>query len=45
MKRTSLRMPKHLLPSPRKIAKRGLYEIMWGAPTRDYGKRIKKGGM
>ena len=28
------------LPSPRKIATRGLYELMWGAPTRDYGERV-----
>ena len=37
-----IRVPR-LLPSPKKIAKRGLYEIMWGAKPRDYGKRVKKG--
>lgn len=31
-----------LLPKPRKIAKRGLYEIMWGAKPRDYGKKVKE---
>ena len=36
-------MPKSLLPSPKKIMKRGLYEIMWGAKPRNYAKRIKKG--
>jgi hypothetical protein len=29
------------LPSPKKILKRGIYEMMWGASTRDYGKRVK----
>ncbi len=39
-----IRIPKSLLPNPKKIAKRGLYEIMWGgnAKTRDYGKRLGK---
>ena len=39
-----IRIPKSLLPSPKKIAKRGLYEIMWGGntKTRDYGKRLGK---
>ena len=37
------KMPKSLLPKPSKIAKRGLYEMMWGAKPRDYGKRLKKG--
>ena len=32
----------NLLPKPRKIAKRGLYEIMWGAKPRDYSKKVKK---
>lgn len=39
MGRTSI--GKKGLPSPQKILKRGLYEMMWGAPTRDYGKRLK----
>lgn len=39
-----VRVPK-LLPSAKKIATRGLYEMMWGAPQRDYGKRVKKGKM
>lgn len=38
-----MRVPKKLLPKPSKIAKRGLYEVMWKAKPRDYGKRIKKG--
>jgi hypothetical protein len=29
------------LPSPKKIATRGLYELMWGTKPRDYGKRLK----
>jgi hypothetical protein len=33
---------KQLLPSTNKILKRGLYEIIWGAKTRDYGKYVKK---
>ena len=31
-----------LLPNPRKIAKRGLYEMMWGAKPRNYEKKVKK---
>ena len=33
------------LPKPKKIFKRGLYELMWGAKKRDYGERCspKKG--
>lgn len=38
-----VKMPKSLLPKPSKIVKRGLYEMMWGAKPRDYGKRLKKG--
>ena len=38
-----IKRPKSLLPSPTKIMKRGLYEAMWGAEPRDYGKRLKKG--
>ena len=37
------RMPKSLLPSAKKIAKRGLYEIMWGSKPCNYEKRIKEG--
>ena len=42
------RIPKRLLPKAKKIAKRGLYELMWCCGKedykhRDYGKRIKKG--
>jgi len=45
MSKKRITVPKSLLPSPKKIATRGLYEMMWGAPTRDYGKRLKKGKM
>lgn len=50
MRRTSLKMPKSLLPKPSKIIKRGIYECisaMTGGNTkpRDYSKRIKKGGL
>lgn len=43
-----LRMPKHLLPKPSKIVKRGIYEIVSAATggntkPRDYGKRLEKG--
>lgn len=43
-----IRMPKHLLPSPRTIVKRGFYEMFSTATggntkPRDYGKRITKG--
>lgn len=31
------------LPKPKKIIKRGLYEMMWGAKPRNYGKRVKEG--
>lgn len=34
------RVPKSIIPRPKTIAKRGLYELMWGAPQRDYGKRV-----
>ena len=37
------KMPKSLLPSAKKIAKRGLYEIIWGAKPCNYEKRIKEG--
>lgn len=38
-----VRIPKPI-SSPKKIATRGLYEIMWGAKPRDQGKRVKKSG-
>lgn len=38
-----VRIPKKLIPSAKKIAKRGLYEIMWGKKPRNYGKRLKEG--
>lgn len=44
-RRKSLKVPKSLLPSPKKIATRGLYELMSGSPTRDYGKRLRKGSL
>ena len=28
------------MPKPSKILKRGLYEAMWGAKSRDYGKYV-----
>lgn len=42
-----MRIRKQQLPKPNKILKRGLYEAMWGAKHRDYGKyvginRVKK---
>lgn len=42
-KNTKIRMPKSLLPKPKKILKRGLYEAMWGGKKRNYGKRVKEG--
>ena len=30
------------LPKPKKVLKRGLYELMWGAKPRDYSKRDGK---
>lgn len=30
------------LPKPKKVLKRGLYELMWGGKKRDYGKRGKR---
>ena len=36
-----IKIPKPI-PSPKKIATRGLYEAMWGAKPRDHGKRIRK---
>lgn len=33
-----IRMRKNFLPSAKKIMKRGLYEAMWGAKKREYGK-------
>lgn len=40
---TKMRMPKSPWPSAKKIAKRGLYELMWGAKPRDYSKRVNGG--
>lgn len=37
-----MRISTSLLPKPRKIAKRGLYEVMWGAKPRNYAKKVKK---
>lgn len=40
----NIRIPKKPLPSPKKIATRGLYEILFPkTKKRDYSKRIKKG--
>lgn len=37
-------VPRHLIPSPKKIATRGLFEILSpSSPKRDYSKRTKKG--
>ena len=35
-----IRIRRNPLPSSKKIMKRGLYEIMWGASQRDYSKYI-----
>lgn len=35
-----MRIRKQPLPKPSKILKRGLYEVMWGAKPRDYGKHV-----
>lgn len=37
-----IRIPKPI-PSVKKIGTRGVYELLWGAKKRDYGKRIKTG--
>ena len=37
---TVFKMPKKPIPSAKKIATRGLYEIMWSATPRDYGKKV-----
>ena len=42
-KKKYFKIPKKPLPSAKKIATRGLYEALFGAEQRDYGKRIKKG--
>lgn len=42
-KNKKLRIAKSLLPKPKNIMKRGLYEVMWGAPQRNYEKRVKEG--
>jgi len=36
----TFKMPKHPLPKPKKIATRGLYEMMTGSQPRNYGKRV-----
>lgn len=41
MSQKRVKVPKKPIPSAKKIATRGLYEIMWGGKKRDYGKRIK----
>jgi len=40
MSQKRVRVPKKPLPSAKKIATRGLYEILWGGKKRDYGKRV-----
>ena len=35
-----MRIRKQPLPKPSKILKRGLYEAMWGAKPRGYGKYV-----
>ena len=37
-------IPTKLLPSPQKIAKRGVFELLTGGKKRDYKKRVEKGG-
>lgn len=37
---TVVKVARKPLPSAKKIATRGLYEIMWGAKPRNYEKRI-----
>ena len=39
-KNTKVRVARSPLPSAKKIATRGVYEAMWGAKPRKYGKRI-----
>lgn len=43
MAKKKFHIPKKPLPSAKKIATRGLYEIMWGGKKRDYGKKAKTG--
>ena len=38
-----LKVPKKPIPSAKKIATRGLYEMLWGGKKRDYKKRVDKG--
>jgi len=38
-----VRIPDKLIPDAKKIAKRGLYEIMWRKKPRNYGKRLREG--
>ena len=40
----NFRIPKKPIPSTKKIATRGLYEILWGGKKRDYGKRVRNKG-
>lgn len=40
----TFRIPKKPIPSAKKIATRGLYEILWGGKKRDYGKRVRNKG-
>ena len=37
---TVVKVARKPLPSAKKIATRGLYEVMWGAKPRNYEKRI-----
>ena len=37
---TVMKVAQKPLPSAKKIAKRGLYEVMWGAKPRNYGKKV-----
>lgn len=39
-KNTVVRVARSPLPSAKKIATRGLYEVMWGAKPRNHGKRV-----
>lgn len=43
MKKSNFRIPKSIIPSPKKIAKRAAYEILWDASPRNYNKRVNGG--
>lgn len=43
MAKRKFHIPGKPLPSAKKIATRGLYEIMWGGKKRNYGKKAKTG--